>query len=76
MSADFNPEQKRYLEGFASGLQTARAARASAPPAGAEPAGPDAAHHRAMVRFEAEGKNLSRKRRASARNMLSTPTGD
>ena len=27
MSADFNPEQKRYLEGFASGLQTARAAR-------------------------------------------------
>jgi ferredoxin-nitrite reductase len=59
MSADFNPEQKRYLEGFASGLQTARAARASAPTGGNEPAGPDAAHHRAMARFEAEGKKLA-----------------
>jgi ferredoxin-nitrite reductase len=59
MSADFNPEQKRYLEGFASGLQTARAARTAAPPAGAERAGPDAAHHRAMARFEAEGKKLA-----------------
>ena len=60
MSADFNPEQKRYLEGFASGLQTARAARtALATPGGTEPAGPDAAHHRAMARFEAEGKKLA-----------------
>jgi ferredoxin-nitrite reductase len=60
MSADFNPDQKRYLEGFASGLQTARAARAaSATPGGTEPAGPDAAHHRAMARFEADGKKLA-----------------
>jgi ferredoxin-nitrite reductase len=27
MSGDFLPEQKRYLEGFVSGLQIARAAR-------------------------------------------------
>jgi ferredoxin-nitrite reductase len=57
MSADFNPEQKRYLEGFASGLQTARAARG--PSSSAEPSGPDAAHHRAMARFEAAGKKLA-----------------
>jgi ferredoxin-nitrite reductase len=28
MSGDFNPEQKRYLEGFVAGMQIARAARA------------------------------------------------
>ena len=27
MSGDFSPEQKRYLEGFTSGLQIARAGR-------------------------------------------------
>ncbi len=27
MSGDFSPEQKRYLEGFLSGLQIARAGR-------------------------------------------------
>src|SRR5215471_6625076 len=38
MSIDFTPEQKRYLEGFVSGLTVARAARASAAkPAAAEP---------------------------------------
>ncbi len=60
MSADFNPEQKRYLEGFASGLQTARAARGTTARTGsAEPSGPDAAHFRAQDRFEAEGKKLA-----------------
>jgi ferredoxin-nitrite reductase len=60
MSADFNPEQKRYLEGFASGLQTARAARGTAAKNGAAaPSGPDAAHIRAQDRFEAEGKKLA-----------------
>ena len=29
MSGDFNPEQKRYLEGFVAGLQIAKAARGS-----------------------------------------------
>ena len=31
MTTDFSPEQKRYLEGFMSGLQTTRQARAVAP---------------------------------------------
>src|SRR6516164_9283985 len=63
-SGEFNPEQKRYLEGFMSGLQIARAARAasghgadSAP--AAEPVGADAAHLRAQDRFIKEGKKLS-----------------
>lgn len=59
MSADFNPEQKRYLEGFASGLQTARAARSVGGQSGANaPSGPDAPHFAAQARFEAEGKKL------------------
>jgi ferredoxin-nitrite reductase len=58
MSADFNPEQKRYLEGFASGLQTARAARGVSASGAAAPPGPDAAHFAAQARFEAEGKKL------------------
>jgi ferredoxin-nitrite reductase len=61
MSGDFTPEQKRYLEGFASGLQAGRAARGL--PAGAkpqaEPAGPDAAALRAQDRVLEEGKKLS-----------------
>src|SRR5271170_6259175 len=47
-SRDFDPEQRRYLEGFVAGAQIAKAAKnlsggaaaASAPP---EPIGPDAA---------------------------------
>jgi ferredoxin-nitrite reductase len=65
MSGDFNPEQKRYLEGFVAGLQIAKAARASAgAPASsgaktAEPGGPDAAHARAQDRVLAAGGKLS-----------------
>jgi len=61
MSGDFTPEQKRYLEGFSSGLQIARAGRAAAAPSAipAAPAGPDAPHLAAMARFEAQGKKLS-----------------
>jgi ferredoxin-nitrite reductase len=60
MSADFSPEQKRYLEGFASGLQTARTARGVAGQASsnAQSSGPDAAHLAAQARVEAEGKKL------------------
>jgi ferredoxin-nitrite reductase len=58
MSSDFNPEQKRFLEGFASGLQTARAARGVSASGTAAPSGPDAAHFAAQARFEAEGKKL------------------
>jgi ferredoxin-nitrite reductase len=69
MSEDFNPEQKRYLEGFVAGMQIAKTARglaradhAGAPEstaAASEPAGPDAAHHKAQDRVLAAGGKLS-----------------
>jgi ferredoxin-nitrite reductase len=68
MSGEFAPEQKRYLEGFVSGLQAARAARglqtgngAAAIPGsgGAEPVGPDAAAIKAQDRFVTAGRKLS-----------------
>ncbi|MFL5097339.1 MAG: NirA family protein, partial [Xanthobacteraceae bacterium] len=58
MSGDFAPDQKRYLEGFVSGLTAARAARGSAP-AGSEPSGPDAVHLKAQDRVVAAGGKLS-----------------
>src|SRR5262245_45727779 len=61
MSSDFTPDQKRYLEGFASGLNAARAARGKAPggaPPG-EPIGPDAIHIQAQNRVLAAGGKLS-----------------
>ncbi|MGN6284685.1 MAG: NirA family protein [Afipia sp.] len=66
MTGDFSGEQKRYLEGFTSGLQIGRASRifsqgggpaASAAPT--EPTGPDAAHLKAQQRVVAEGKKLA-----------------
>jgi ferredoxin-nitrite reductase len=64
MSGDFNPEQKRYLEGFVAGLQIAKAAReggnGSAGGTGAaEPTGPDADHLRAQDRVLKAGGKLS-----------------
>jgi ferredoxin-nitrite reductase len=65
MSGDFTPEQKRYLEGFTSGLQAGRAARVLTPgatggaPLASVPVGPDAAAITAQDRFIAEGKKLS-----------------
>ena len=61
MADDFNAEQKRYLEGFASGIAAARltgglAIGASAPPA--EPTGPDAIHIKAQDRTIKEGGKL------------------
>jgi ferredoxin-nitrite reductase len=66
MGPEFSPEQKRFLEGFTSGVQVARAAARgftfpSFPPPAASavpPSGPDAAHLAAMARAEAEGKKL------------------
>lgn len=60
MSSDFSPDQKRYLEGFASGLSAARAARGQMP-AGlvGEPTGPDAIHIKAQDRTVAGGGKLS-----------------
>jgi ferredoxin-nitrite reductase len=61
-AADFSDEQKRYLEGFMSGLQVARVGRnlgvAGASAANAEPTGPDAAHIKAQDRVTASGKKL------------------
>jgi ferredoxin-nitrite reductase len=63
MSGDFNPEQKRYLEGFVAGLQIARAARpgggSAEGAAAAEPTGADAAHLRAQDRVLRAGGKLS-----------------
>lgn len=67
----FNEEQKRYLEGFVSGLQTSRSA-AGLPPLGRSTlssdgsahAGPEQPHLAAMSRFEREGKKLSNEEKA------------
>ena len=59
MSSDFSPDQKRYLEGFASGLTAARAARGTMTPGGGEPVGPDAIHIKAQDKVLAAGGTLS-----------------
>jgi len=58
MSSDFSPEQKRYLEGFVSGLSASRVSRANAP-ARSEPVGPDAIHIKAQDRVVASGGKLN-----------------
>ncbi len=64
VTADFSDAQKRYLEGFMSGVQAGRLGRlgggaASAPAAEPEPGGPDAAHLKAQNRVLKEGRKLS-----------------
>ena len=60
MSGDFSPDQKRYLEGFVSGLTAARATRGVLPGGkGGEPTGPDAIHLKAQDRVTAGGGKLS-----------------
>jgi ferredoxin-nitrite reductase len=62
LSVDFNDEQKRYLEGFAAGLQVLRSGRglsgggAQGKP---EPVGPDAVHIKAQDKVTASGKKLA-----------------
>jgi ferredoxin-nitrite reductase len=63
-TGEFEPEQKRYLEGFVAGMQIARAAKsvAGAPAAAsapAEPSGPDAAALNAQDKVLAAGGRLS-----------------
>ncbi|MEW6644322.1 MAG: NirA family protein [Pseudomonadota bacterium] len=59
-NGDFTSDQKRYLEGFASGLQVARSGRlGTGAPAPAEPTGPDAAHIKAQDRVIAAGGKLN-----------------
>src|SRR3954452_8353822 len=62
LSIDFSDEQKRYLEGFTSGLQISRAGRGlggTPSKVAAEPTGPDAAHIKAQDRLLAGGKKLA-----------------
>ena len=59
MSGDFSPDQKRYLEGFVSGLNAARATRGALPGGKAEPTGPDAIHIKAQDRVTAAGGKLA-----------------
>jgi len=58
MSADFSSDQKRYLEGFVSGVQAGRLSGGGAKPA-AEPTGPDAAHVKAQDATLAKGGKLA-----------------
>ncbi|MBU6464601.1 MAG: NirA family protein [Bradyrhizobium sp.] len=67
-SADFSDEQKRYLEGFMSGVQVGRAGRnaglasgssAAAAKADSEPIGPDTAGLKAQDILLRDGKKLS-----------------
>jgi ferredoxin-nitrite reductase len=62
MSGDFEPEQKRYLEGFVAGLQIAKSARPTAgngAAASPQSTGPDAAALRAQDRVLKAGGKLS-----------------
>lgn len=65
---DFSDEQKRYLEGFVSGVQASRAAAGLKPLGGvggeAAASGPDAIHLEAMARAEAQGRKLSPEEKA------------
>lgn len=58
MSSDFSPDQKRYLEGFVSGLSASRVARTGIP-ARSEPIGPDAIHIKAQDLTVAAGGKLN-----------------
>jgi ferredoxin-nitrite reductase len=64
IALDFTDEQKRYLEGFAAGVQIMRGGRglgggATETKAHAEPTGPDAAHVKAQDKATASGKKLA-----------------
>lgn len=60
MGSEFSIDQKRYLEGFATGVTAARAARGSLPAGGAaSPNGPDAIHIAAQDRVTTSGKKLN-----------------
>ena len=62
LTVDFTDEQKRYLEGFTTGLQISRVGRGlgggNSSQANAEPSGPEAAHIKAQDKVTASGKKL------------------
>jgi len=63
LAVDFTDEQKRYLEGFTTGLQISRVGRGlgggAAAKGSAEPSGPDAAHIKAQDKVISAGKKLA-----------------
>ena len=60
MGGEFTTEQKRYLEGFTSGIHVGRLKPAGgAATAPAAPSGPDAEHLAAQSKVEAGGKKLA-----------------
>ena len=62
LTVDFTDEQKRYLEGFSTGLQISRVGRGlggGSGKANAEPSGTEAAHFKAQDRVTASGKKLA-----------------
>ena len=63
VTVDFTDEQKRYLEGFTTGLQISRVGRGlgggAAGKANADPSGPDAAHFKAQDKVTSSGKKLA-----------------
>ncbi|SED12707.1 NAD(P)H-dependent nitrite reductase catalytic subunit [Rhizobiales bacterium GAS188] len=63
MTADFSPDQKRYLEGFLAGAQALRSVQAGAAPIPAAGAsgheGPDKAHLEAQDKLTGAGGKLS-----------------
>ncbi|MES2029480.1 MAG: NirA family protein [Pseudomonadota bacterium] len=62
LSVDFTDEQKRYLEGFSTGLQISRVGKGlgggTVGKTNVEPAGPDAPHIKAQDRTIAAGRKL------------------
>ncbi|WP_371422416.1 NirA family protein [Tardiphaga sp.] len=62
LSVDFTDEQKRYLEGFSTGLQISRVGKGlgggTAGRTNVEPTGPDAPHIKAQDRTIAAGRKL------------------
>ncbi|NVN87664.1 MAG: NirA family protein [Rhodopseudomonas sp.] len=58
MGSEFSIDQKRYLEGFASGVTAARAARGTLPASTNAPTGPDAIHIATQDRVTAAGGKL------------------
>src|ERR1700746_3893794 len=63
LSVDFTDEQKRYLEGFATGLQISRVGRGfgggGAGKANTDPGGLEGAHPKAQHKVLAAGKKLA-----------------
>ncbi|QEN91249.1 NirA family protein [Labrys sp. KNU-23] len=58
MGGDFTSDQKRYLEGFVSGMQAIGGAKAAPAPAAPVPMGPDATHLQAQDAAAAGGGKL------------------